>query len=165
MSRLGSLLILPILAIGVVVVLLGSMTAANTARTKSTAQAPAAPRAVPAQPAALDATSGSATVTSTDLKFSAARIQARAGKVRLTLRNAGKVEHELVVLRTNADAAGLKPSASGRVSEAASVGEISETAPGASKSTTFALKPGHYVFVCNIPGHYAGGMHGTLTVT
>jgi uncharacterized cupredoxin-like copper-binding protein len=50
------------------------------------------------------------------------------------------------------------------VSEDASVGEISETDGGAFKSHTFNLKPGHYVFVCNIPGHYANGMRGELTV-
>lgn len=168
MSRLGSVVLLPVFAIAVVVVLFSSMTATHTARNARDAAAAAAPApavpAAPARPAALDATSGKATVTATDLKFSAPVINASAGKVRLTLHNAGKVEHELIVLRTNADPTSLKAAANGRVSEAASIGEISETAPGASKSTTFDLKPGRYVYVCNIPGHYAGGMRGALVV-
>jgi uncharacterized cupredoxin-like copper-binding protein len=158
-------LLLPVFAVGVVLMLLSNLTATRTAASRDTRAAAAPARAVPARPAALDATSGAATVTATDLKFSAPEIHARAGKVRLTLDNAGKVEHELIVLRTNADPAALKAGASGRVSEAASIGEISETAQGASKSATFALKPGRYVFVCNIPGHYAGGMRGALVVT
>jgi len=27
------------------------------------------------------------------------------------------------------------------------------------------LKPGKYVFYCNVPGHRQGGMQGTLTVS
>lgn len=90
-------------------------------------------------------------------------IRAKAGKLKLTLVNEGKAEHELVVLKTDQPAAGLKVSG-GRVDEADSVGEISETAPGATKSATLTLGPGRYVLVCNIPGHYQGGMRGTLTV-
>ena len=26
------------------------------------------------------------------------------------------------------------------------------------------LAPGHYVVICNLPGHYASGMHADLTV-
>ena len=169
MSRIGSFVLVPVFAVAVVVVLFSSMTATRTARTKAPAPAAARPAAAPAPvapagPVAIDATSGAATVTATDFHFSADRIQARAGKVELTLRNAGKAEHELVVLRTSAEPGALKVSAAGRVSEAASVGEISETKTGVSKSTAFDLKPGRYVYVCNIPGHYTSGMRGVLVV-
>ena len=37
---------------------------------------------------------------------------------------------------------------------------------GASTTLTAALsKPGKYPFLCTVPGHAAGGMKGTLTVT
>ena len=45
-----------------------------------------------------------------------------------------------------------------------SVGAIEETKGGASASHEFDLKPGHYVFICNVPGHYAAGMNGEIDV-
>jgi uncharacterized cupredoxin-like copper-binding protein len=59
----------------------------------------------------------------------------------------------------------LQVGANHEVSEAASVGEDSETKPGKTKSTTIDLQPGNYVLVCNIERHYEKGMYGTLTVT
>jgi uncharacterized cupredoxin-like copper-binding protein len=41
---------------------------------------------------------------------------------------------------------------------------ISETEGGASKSHTFDLKPGNYVYVCNIPGYYEKATRGQLVV-
>jgi uncharacterized cupredoxin-like copper-binding protein len=29
---------------------------------------------------------------------------------------------------------------------------------------TVDLDPGNYVVICNIPGHYAAGMHAELTI-
>ena len=37
--------------------------------------------------------------------------------------------------------------------------------PGATKALTLDLKPGTYLLVCNLPGHYAAGMWTVLTVT
>ena len=37
--------------------------------------------------------------------------------------------------------------------------------PGATKTITIDLKPGHYVLFCNLPGHYAAGMHQDFWVT
>ena len=37
-------------------------------------------------------------------------------------------------------------------------------APGDASWVTLALKPGRYELVCNLPGHYANGMYGSLTV-
>ncbi|MEV4419893.1 plastocyanin/azurin family copper-binding protein [Patulibacter sp. NPDC049589] len=88
---------------------------------------------------------------------------AKAGKLTITMRNVGKVEHELVLLKTTTKVDGLKVTG-GRVSEDDSVGEVSETECGASKSHAFTLKPGTYVYVCDIPGHDMQGMRGTLTV-
>lgn len=46
-----------------------------------------------------------------------------------------------------------------------SLGETEEMMPGASKDLTLDLKPGTYLLVCNLPGHYAAGMWTVLTVT
>jgi uncharacterized cupredoxin-like copper-binding protein len=164
MLRTGTTL-LALFVVGAMLVVFGGLSATNTARKnadKVTPPATAKPRVT--TPAALDASSGKATVQSTEFKFSASAIDAPAGKLTLTLKNAGAVEHELVLLKTSAAPGALKVAASGRVSEAASVGEVSEIKTGVSKSTTFDLKAGRYVYVCNIPGHYSQGMRGVLVV-
>jgi uncharacterized cupredoxin-like copper-binding protein len=120
--------------------------------------------AAAAEPAATAAANGRVTVTTTEFAFAPTAITAKAGKLKITLDNKGKIQHELVVLKSGADPASLKVGASGRVSESASVGEVSETDAATTKSATLDLKPGTYVYVCNIPGHYADGMYGSLTV-
>lgn len=122
---------------------------------------PAAGAAPPQHAAA--STSRAVTVRATEFAFAPARVHAAAGRVRLTLVNAGKVEHELVVLRDTRPATAL-PVTGGRVSEAHAVGEVSETPAGATRSATLKLARGRYILVCNIAGHYQGGMRGTLTV-
>ena len=83
----------------------------------------------------------------------------------MTLENKGKIPHELILLKTREAATALKiDTASSRVSEKTSVGEISELDGGKSAAKTFDLKPGKYVLVCNIPAHYKLGMYGVLTV-
>ena len=43
--------------------------------------------------------------------------------------------------------------------------EIASLAAGASKTAIVKkLKPGHYAFVCALPGHYQLGMHADFTV-
>jgi uncharacterized cupredoxin-like copper-binding protein len=85
-----------------------------------------------------------------------------AGKVKIAAANDGKTTHEMVVLRTDKPAASL--GSGKRVSEAGSVGEISDLKAGAGASKTFDLSPGHYVLLCNLPGHYSAGMRADLTV-
>ncbi len=86
-----------------------------------------------------------------------------AGSVTLKVRNAGDVDHEMVVLKTD-----LSPSAlptdpdKDKVNEEGagvqSIGELEDIHPGNTPSKTFNLSPGKYIFVCNIPGHYRNGM-------
>jgi plastocyanin len=118
--------------------------------------------------AAIPATGGAGarhalTVDASEFHFVPATLKARSGKVTISMRNDGKTAHELVVLKTDAAPDALEVSG-GRVSEKDSVGEISETKAGATASKTLDLEPGSYVYVCNIPGHYADGMRGRLTV-
>jgi uncharacterized cupredoxin-like copper-binding protein len=44
-------------------------------------------------------------------------------------------------------------------------GETGELAPSASKALELTLKPGSYLLICNLPGHYAAGMVLPFTVT
>jgi uncharacterized cupredoxin-like copper-binding protein len=97
--------------------------------------------------------------------FTVTPMSVKAGPTTITFKNVGTKEHEVVVLKTDTPADKLKVDADHTVSEAASVGEDSETKPGKTKSTTIDLQPGSYVLVCNIEQHYEKGMYGTLTVT
>jgi uncharacterized cupredoxin-like copper-binding protein len=84
--------------------------------------------------------------------------------------NNGKAGHEIVMFRTTLPANALPLNADGDVNEDSpqldSVADSGDALPaGHSKSfTTVDLKPGHYVAVCNLPGHYKLGMHLDITV-
>lgn len=89
-----------------------------------------------------------------------------AGEVKFTATNSGKVRHEMVVIRSDKQAAQLGKAGekTGEASEQGSVGEIGDFGPGKFATTTMTLKPGHYALICNIPGHYKAGMYSDLIV-
>ena len=89
----------------------------------------------------------------------------KAGKVTFTFTNSGNRQHEMIVLKTDDAADKLVVGADNKVSEDASVGEISETDQGKTVSKTFDLVAGNYVLVCNIEKHYGQGMRSAFTVT
>ncbi len=92
-------------------------------------------------------------------------LSAPVGKVTFTFTNTGNREHEMVVLKTDESADALEVNAEDKVSEDASVGEISETPQGETVTKTFDLAAGNYVLVCNIAKHYSQGMRSAFTVT
>ena len=47
---------------------------------------------------------------------------------------------------------------------AGDLGEVAELEPGKSGELTIDLKPGLYLLLCNIPGHYAAGMWKVIAV-
>ena len=106
-----------------------------------------------------------------DYFFAPANPTATAGKTTIEAPNEGAVEHELVVFKTDLNPADLPTESNGDVDEekleqeAEEAGEVPDVEPGETKSESFNLTPGKYVIFCNIPGHYARGMYGTLTVT
>ena len=122
---------------------------------KATSSAPASTQASTA--------SASLTVKMSDYAFAPSDAVAKAGKVTIVAPNDGKVVHELVILRTDANPARL-PMKDGAVDESTSVGEIADVEPGATKKVTLRLAPGKYAMVCALPGHYKAGMYGSLTV-
>ena len=87
-----------------------------------------------------------------------------------TLTNHGTVAHELVIFRTDLAATDLPLKANGDVNEESplltSVADSGEplAASGTETLKTAALTPGHYVAVCNLPGHYREGMRLDVTV-
>jgi uncharacterized cupredoxin-like copper-binding protein len=48
--------------------------------------------------------------------------------------------------------------------ETGNVGEIPNLPAGATKTLSLRLEPGHYAFICNLPGHYLAGQHADFTV-
>ena len=76
--------------------------------------------------------------------------------------NDGAIRHELVVIRTDKWAGGLLKGK--EASEAGAVDEIGDLPSGATKRLALNLKPGHYALICNLPGHYKGGMFADFTV-
>jgi uncharacterized cupredoxin-like copper-binding protein len=122
--------------------------------------------------AAEGATGGkTVTIKMGDYFFAPKNATAKPGQTVIEAPNNGTVEHELVLFKTNANPAKLPTEAGGGVDEekldktAQEMGEIADVEAGESKSESFKLTPGKYVMFCNLPGHYAQGMYGTLTVT
>lgn len=98
-----------------------------------------------------------------EMKFTPSALEVAAGPVKVTAVNDGKVEHELVIIKTNR-APDAMPIKDDEVDETGAIGEIPDVPAGVTKSETFDMKPGRYVILCALPGHYEGGMYGTMTV-
>ena len=111
--------------------------------------------------------SGPASIAATEKEFSISLDSNKisSGDVSFTVSNSGTIVHEFVVVKTDKPADQL-PQASGEVDEdqLTAVDEVEDIEPGASPNLDVHLDPGHYVVLCNIPGHYAAGMHADLTV-
>jgi plastocyanin len=82
------------------------------------------------------------------LAYNTTKATATAGPVTITMKNMSGVTHNLAV----------QPGTSGPV-----LGRSELQARGTA-SFTVNLKPGTYTFFCEVPGHRAAGMAGTLTV-
>ena len=94
------------------------------------------------------------------------RTTAAPGSVTFNVNNAGTIVHEFVVLDTDTAAGSLTVGPDGTVPEdgLTVVNEIEDIAVGATPTLTVTLAAGHYAIICNIAGHYAGGMHTDLQV-
>ena len=66
-------------------------------------------------------------------------------------------------IKTKTAAAKL-PVSGGLASETGTVGGSEDVAVGATKSFSVTLPKGHYAVICNIAGHYLGGMRADFTV-
>jgi uncharacterized cupredoxin-like copper-binding protein len=87
-----------------------------------------------------------------------------AGKVSFAVRNAGKLAHQFIVLRTNLPANKLPYGTTVNLKKAGKVlGKIS-LAPGKNGHISLTLKTGHYVLLCNLPAHYQLGQHAAFQV-
>jgi uncharacterized cupredoxin-like copper-binding protein len=92
-----------------------------------------------------------------------------AGKVTFNVTNLSRsIVHEMIVVAVeNANAPLPYDYNAGQIPEkqVKLLGETNEMEPNAEKTITLDLKPGTYLLICNVPGHYAAGMWTPLTVT
>lgn len=93
----------------------------------------------------------------------------KAGNVAFEVTNLSRsIVHEMIVVAVENPNAPLPYDYNtGQIPEkqVKMLGETEEMQPNAEKTITLDLKPGAYLLICNVPGHYAGGMWTPLTVT
>jgi uncharacterized cupredoxin-like copper-binding protein len=104
-----------------------------------------------------------------DFKIVPGATRVAAGRVTFDVSNNGPATHEFNVDRTNLAADSLPIDSTGLQLDSASPqlqhqGSIESLGLGASRRLSLDLKPGHYVFYCNLPGHYLSGMRVSLDV-
>jgi uncharacterized cupredoxin-like copper-binding protein len=92
-----------------------------------------------------------------------------AGIVSFDAHNRGPSTHEFVVFQTAQPADRMPLGADGlTIDEDSSLlrpaGEVAEIDIDRSATLILRLTPGSYVLVCNMEGHYLGGMHFSLVV-
>ena len=93
----------------------------------------------------------------------------KAGKIDFEVSNdSGNMVHEMLVVKVNSfnEALPYNPKKASVIEDQTNdFGEVSELEPGKSGSLTVDLKPGKYLLVCNMPGHYMSHMYTDLLVT
>jgi uncharacterized cupredoxin-like copper-binding protein len=109
------------------------------------------------------------TVTEKDYRISSLVATAPAGMVSFNVHNRGPSTHEFVVFKANQPADELPLGADGLTVDEDSpslqhMGELSQVDIGRSGTLALRLRPGRYVLVCNLEGHYLGGMYFVVTV-
>jgi uncharacterized cupredoxin-like copper-binding protein len=93
---------------------------------------------------------GSIKVSMTEFKFTPSSLQAKSGKVVFFLDNSGSTTHDMVI----DDSSGKQLTKSDLVQ-----------AGNQATFTVDKLPAGSFTFFCDLPGHQAAGMQGTLTVS
>ena len=101
-------------------------------------------------------------------KVSVAPNTATAGEVKFTIENVGTIGHEFLVVKTDI-ADGMITFEGDHFAEPSPglevIDEIGEYAVGTTELLVLTLEPGNYQLVCNLPGHYAAGMHASFVVS
>lgn len=157
--------ILAILAFGVLAVGL----AACGDDDKTPTQAPATPTQTATTAATTTPEPGEDAVSATVKEFAMTLSPAsiKAGQINFTVKNDGTVTHEFVVVKSDLDPKALPLKADGTAVDEDKVdhiGEIEDIAAGATAKGEFTLDAGKYLLICNLPGHYQGGMVAAFTV-
>lgn len=115
---------------------------------------------------------GKVGATEKDLSISLDKTSVAAGSVTFEVHNEGPSTHEFVVFKTDLDPDKL-PTTTENGAEIVDeegqgvthVDEIEDIESGTTQTLKVDLQAGSYVLICNLPGHYQGGMHVGLTVS
>jgi uncharacterized cupredoxin-like copper-binding protein len=93
----------------------------------------------------------------------------KAGVVAFNVTNWSRsVLHEMLVVTVDSPTAPLPydyPQARVPEDQVKVLGEAADLQPNTSRTFELTLKPGSYLLMCNLPGHYAAGMVVPLSVT
>jgi len=113
-------------------------------------------------------------VVEREFSISAVPAHVENGTIAFHLDNAGRIEHEFLILRTDLPETKLplKPSEDPGGDQVDLLGpgiqtvEYNEDDIPSNSVLNFSLKlpRGRYILICNRPGHYVQGMHVTLTL-
>ena len=142
-----------------------SSTAATTTAVATTNAATTTGATTTAVPAPASGGGTTVPVSLTEYKINPAVATAPAGRVTFEVTNAGTIKHQFTVIRTTKSAATVLSKQNPNDDIAGARGEIASIQPGATKSVVIKkLAPGHYAFVCALPGHYQGGMFTDFVV-
>jgi uncharacterized cupredoxin-like copper-binding protein len=90
-----------------------------------------------------------------------------AGDITFNIENTAQdIEHEFVIVKTDLSPSDFPLDDNGDVIEdqVNIVTEQEAIQPGESATLMATLEPGHYVLMCNLPGHFMQGMHTEFTV-
>ena len=90
-----------------------------------------------------------------------------AGSVTLRVRNLGPDTHELLLVRDDGKDLPLRPDDLTVDEDAVkprTLSTLEDDHPGTHRVWKLHLAPGRYELVCNMSGHYLGGMHTRLVV-
>jgi uncharacterized cupredoxin-like copper-binding protein len=99
------------------------------------------------------------------------RIQApahvRAGNVVFRVHNGGPDAHEFIVIRSSRELPlrGDGVTVDEDRLEKVTAGTLEPTAPGSTTDLSLHLAPGRYELICNMNGHYLGGMRRQIVVS
>jgi len=108
-------------------------------------------------------------VTLADFTITPEESSASAGELTFDVTNDAEQTHEFVIFKTDLAADALPVDSEGLVDEAGEgielIDEIEDIEAGSTPSLTVTLDAANYVFLCNVPGHYAQGMHTSFTVS
>lgn len=125
--------------------------------------------AVPLFAVACDGGGGEADVevTLSDSAVELSPTSTPSGDVTLVATNEGSMTHEFEIFTVEGDVDPASLPVEDNVANTDGLtllDEVEDVTPGSEAPLTVNLDPGTYAVICNLPGHYANGMHATLTV-